>query len=101
MVHQRGPRCQDPQRMKHMPVALWPEADREAFDRAFVASEDPFDDHGPGAHLKALTVASLKHNYRRWLGFMRDTEPEMLRTSPAERIAPERVRSFIEELRAT
>src|SRR5262245_46523446 len=87
--------------MKHMPEALWSKADRDLFDKAFTMPEDPFDEAGAGAHLKPRTVAQLKHNYRRWLGQLRDTEPEALALAPANRITPERVGRFCKALSVT
>jgi integrase len=87
--------------MKHMPEALWLKGDRDVFGKAFTRPEDPFDETGAGAHLKPRTVAQLKHNYRRWLGVLRDTEPEALALPPANRITPERIGRFCQALSAT
>jgi integrase len=42
----------------------------------------------------------IKVSYRRWLGFLEANYPDDLSMPPAERIKPERVRSFIEHLSA-
>jgi integrase/recombinase XerD len=45
-------------------------------------------------------VNGLRCTYRRWLGFLKANCPDDLSISPAERITPERVRAFIEDLSA-
>ena len=62
---------------------------------------DVFDETaGPGAHLSEGTRKMIQVGYRRWLGFLKANHPDDLSMSPAERIKPERVRSFIEHLSA-
>jgi integrase/recombinase XerD len=86
--------------LKHLPVNEWPKADCEAF-RAAYEPGDVFDETaGPGAHLSQGTREMIKVSYRRWLGFLKANYPAELSMPPAERIKPERVRSFIEHIRA-
>jgi integrase/recombinase XerD len=86
--------------LKHLPINEWPEADRIAF-RAAYEPGDVFDGTaGPGAHLSEGTRKMIHFGYRRWLGFLKANFPEDLSLPPAERIKPERVRSFIEHLSA-
>jgi integrase/recombinase XerD len=87
--------------LKHLPVDEWPQTDRDAF-RAAYESGDVFDETaGHGAHLSEGTRHMIRATYRRWLGFLNANYPEVLSMSPAERIAPERVRGFIGHLGAT
>jgi integrase/recombinase XerD len=86
--------------LKHLPVNEWPEADREAF-RAAYEPGDVFDETaGPGAHLAETTRTSIRFTYRRWLGFLKANNPDDFSMPPAERITPERVRTFIDHLGA-
>ena len=86
--------------LKHLSVNEWPEADREAFQAAYEPG-DVFDETaGPGAHLSEGTRKMIQVGYRRWLGFLKANHPDDLSMSPAERIKPGRVRSFIEHLSA-
>jgi integrase/recombinase XerD len=86
--------------LKHLPVNEWPETDRDAF-RAAYEPGDVFDETaGPGAHFSPGTREMIEVGYRRWLGFLKTSCPEHLSLPPAERIKPERVRSFIEHLSA-
>jgi integrase/recombinase XerD len=85
--------------LKHLPVSEWPEADRAAF-RAAYEPGDVFDETaGPGAQHSEGTREMIELGYRRWLGFLKANYPDDLSAPPAERIKPERVRSFIEHLR--
>lgn len=86
---------------KHLPVDLWPTADGAAFEQAYVTG-DIFDETaGPGAHLAEGTRIYIKMVYRRWLGFLAAHHPDDLLFEPAERITPQRVRQFIEDLEPT
>lgn len=85
--------------LKHLPIDCWPAEDRLAFDAAF-ASRDIFDDdRGPGSHLRAGTRRIITVAYRRWLGFLDASFPQALAQAPVDRITPDRVRSFVEQLR--
>jgi integrase/recombinase XerD len=86
--------------LKHLPVNDWPEADRAAF-RAAYEPGDLFDGTaGPGAHLAEGTRGAIRFTYRRWLGFLKAKYPGDFSMLPAERITPQRVRAFIDHLRA-
>ena len=86
--------------LKHLPVNEWPEADRAAF-RAAYEPGDVFDETaGPGAHLAEGTRGAIRFTYRRWLGFLKAKYPGDFSMLPAERITPQRVRAFIDHLRA-
>jgi hypothetical protein len=85
-------------RLKHLPVELWPEADHEVFRIAY-APGDIFDETaGPGSHLAQGTRRWVQFGYRRWLGFLDANHPADLLMLPADRIARDRVRDFIDHL---
>jgi integrase len=85
-------------KLKHLPVDQWPEADVEAFAKAYEPG-DIFDETaGPGAHLAEGTRNSIRTAYRRWLGFIKEHHPHDLLEPPADRIRPDRVRPFIKHL---
>jgi integrase/recombinase XerD len=85
----------DMQRRKHLPLDEIPEADLSAF-RAAYEPGDVFDEtSGAGAHLAAGTRKMILTGYRRWLGTMAKDE---LALPPADRITPERIRSYVEQL---
>ena len=87
-------------KLKHLPLDQWPAADIEAFAGAF-APGDIFDDTaGPGAPLMEGTRRMIRTAYRRWLGYLQEHYPDDLRQAPANRINPDRVRSFIDHLSA-
>jgi integrase/recombinase XerD len=85
-------------KLKHLPLADWPEADIEAFAKAYEPG-DIFDETaGPGAHLRDGTRKMIRTAYRRWLGFITTHDPETLLEPPADRITLDRVRKFVYHL---
>ena len=84
--------------LKHLPFGDWPVEDQTAWQAAFVAG-DIFDgDGGPGAHFSPGSRKSIQTAYRRWLGFLKESHPETLAMSPADRMTPGIVRDYIEAL---
>lgn len=72
--------------LKHLPVDLWPDADRQAFAHAFEKG-DIFDETaGCGAHLSKGTRVHIKKAYRRWLGFIATHHPDDLEMEPGKRL---------------
>ncbi len=85
-------------RLKHLPLKDWPAADMAAFAKAYEPG-DIFDEtNGPGAHHSEGWRRMVRTSYRRWLGFLSEYYPADLLRDPAERITPERVRAFVEQL---
>jgi integrase len=85
-------------KLKHLPVVDWPEADSEAFRRAYQPGDVFDDDRGPGAHLSQGCRRMIETTYRRWLGFLAEYHPGALLKAPPERITLELVRAFVEHL---
>ena len=83
----------------HLPFADWPEVDRHMWNAA-VEGDDPFDD-GPGARLAKRTLHKYWMGWRRFLGFLTITKPDLLEKEPFERLTREQVRRFVEHLRET
>ena len=84
--------------LKHLPLDQWPAADHEAFRRAYMPG-DLFDGTaGPGAHLSEGSRQIIRTAWRRWLGFLAQRFPDALDLPPADRIASDRVRAFIQFL---
>jgi site-specific recombinase XerD len=85
---------------KHLPMAFWPAADNTAFERIF-APGDLFDDDRPaGAHLSDGARRHIRSGWARFLGFLRDHDPDALLLSPVERLTPARLKAFTEDLGA-
>jgi len=78
---------------------LWPQADQVAWAAAFVVG-DPFDDQGPAAHWRPRSRQSIASGYGRWIGWLKETDPEALKLLPAERVTQARMRRFITDLKA-
>ena len=87
-------------KLKHLPIEDWPEADRAAFRIAY-APGDIFDEsRGPGAHHSEGWRRMILTTYRRWLGFLTEHHPADLSRPPVDRIAPQRIREFIDHIEA-
>jgi integrase len=81
--------------LKHMPFADWPAADRQLFEAAFRASDDPFDDAaGPGADLRPRSKTTICYGYAGWLAWLVCEMPEFLADPPAERVTRERIKAY-------
>lgn len=76
-----------------LPLADWPEEDRDAWGRLF--DEGDLFEEGPGIHWSAGGRAKRRQGYGRWLAFLRATNPDLLVAAPQERIRPEIVERFI------
>ena len=76
----------------------WPRADHEAFQRAYLAGNIFDGSVGPGAHLSEGSREFIRKAYRRWLGFLTDSHPDEIYLKPADRITPERIKSFVGRL---
>jgi integrase/recombinase XerD len=77
----------------YLPFEAWPKGDRTHWERAFRAGTDPFDDHGPAAHLAERTRLQLQYAYGKFLAFLLARHPSLLARPPAERVN----RKIIEE----
>jgi integrase/recombinase XerD len=84
----------------HLPFGQWPEADRRLWADAMDSNDDPFCD-APGARLAHATRQKSWFAWRRFLGFLAISEPLALEADPAERLAIERVRSYVSHLAET
>jgi len=84
-------------KLKHLPLEAWPQADHAAFRAAYEPGDIFNESGGPGAHHSEGWRRMIRTTYRRWLGFLADYPADLLKP-PRERITPERVRAFIEQL---
>jgi integrase/recombinase XerD len=81
-----------------MPLALWPEADRTVWQNALTPGTI-LDDHlGALAHLSVASNHKVERGYGRFLTYCKIHEPDCLQEAPAERISPQRVRSYVNHL---
>jgi site-specific recombinase XerD len=83
-----------------LPFERWPEADRGAWQRA-IAAGDILDECGPAARWSDGSKRKVLDAYRRWLGHLALTAPNVLGRDPADRITPDAVRAYVAELQAT
>jgi integrase len=85
-------------RLKHLPVAEWPAADRALFAVAFAGGDIFDDDRGAGAHLSDGSRRAILFGWRRWLGFLAEHYPEDIALPAAERVTMQRVRNYADNL---
>jgi integrase len=83
----------------HLPFDAWPELDRRLWNAA-VDNDDPFAD-GASARLAKTTLHKHWMGWRRFLAFIAESEPELLKKSPLKRLTAKRIRRFVEYLRET
>jgi len=88
-----------PQPRLHLPFADWPEDDKRMWHRS-IRHDDPFDE-APGARLAKTTLHKYWMAWRRFLGFLTITEPDVLEIGLAERLTIERARRFAVHLAQT
>jgi integrase len=89
----------DPRR-RCLKLQNWPDVDREAWQAA-VAEGSLLHGRGAAAHWRETTRKAVQDAYGRWLTFLDRSgwlDPDV---PPAERVSPERLRGFIDDLQAT
>src|ERR671939_984759 len=83
--------------VRSLPIALWPEADRMAWETACRPAER-LRAGGRAAHLALITRRDLERRYGYFLGFLARTG-RLDRDAPAaHQVTPENVRGYVEEL---
>lgn len=77
----------------YLPKLAWPELDQTLWEAAYKSGIDPFDERGAAAHHSKRTKLQLEYAYGKFLAFLSDRQPELLKRSPSDRIS----RKIIEE----
>lgn len=85
------------ERRRCMPLAEWPVGDRAAWDRA-IHEAGPFDEPGLAAHWRATSKKYVVDAYGRLLTFLAATGQLNADESVESRLAPERLRPFLQEI---
>ncbi len=75
-------------------LQYWPESDRHAFDVLFVQG-GLLDDHGVLSHWRPLSRKLMQTQYARWLGWIKEAQPDAMALTPCERATPERLRAWL------
>lgn len=91
---------EDPAR-RCLPLHLWPSEDRAAWEAALAPGDVLDGTVGPGFHWREETRSKYRKGYGRWLTFL--VRSGMLRAAvhdPTDRINPDAIRSYIEELQS-
>ncbi|MGG5812484.1 hypothetical protein [Falsiroseomonas sp. CW058] len=82
-------------RRESWPLAMWPEPDRRAWERAVGASDDLSEDGGAGADWRPATRRSAVWAYGRWLAHLHATGALDPAAEPAARVTPEAVAGYL------
>lgn len=83
-----------------MPQHEWPGAD-QAMWVSLRKQGGPLDEKGPFAHLRETSLKTLRDCYGRWLGWIRDHDPDGLRLEPALRCDLQRLKAWLSDLAHT
>src|SRR4051794_4705060 len=85
---------------KSLPVALWPPADRAAWQAA-MSPGDPFDPGGIAAAWSAATRRKTASGYGRFLFWLKERGELHEAVGPAERVNRERLNAYLDDIRHT
>ncbi|WP_421693940.1 hypothetical protein [Aestuariivirga sp.] len=83
----------------HLPEADWPEGDRRRFAEAFYQPHDMFADTASGTHLRSATKDAIHFSYRRWMGWIRSSHPDLMDAPPEFRVTPALLKDYVAHLR--
>src|SRR5262245_30814164 len=79
----------------YIPKIAWPEVDRTLWDTAYKAGTDPFDECGAAAHHSQRTKLQLEYAYGKYLAFISDCHPQLLKRSPSERLSRKIIEAYV------
>lgn len=83
-----------------LPVEDWPESDRDLWQHSLVPSTTLFGEDGARAHLRPATNRAVAKGYGRWLHFLATRGELDADEPPGGRIVLDRVRHYVEALKA-
>ncbi len=83
---------------KCLPIAVWPSADRAAWERA-IRPGNPFADGGVAARWSAATQRKTSVGYGRFLFWLKGRNELNEAAGPAERITRDHLKVYLEDLR--
>ena len=76
-----------------LPIKEWPASDQHLWHRA-IKQGGLFDEVGPLSHLAGPALDMIRAGYGKWVTWLADTHPTILRLSPEEHFEPERFLAF-------
>jgi len=80
-----------------LPIAVWPAADRAAWQRA-TSKLDYFSDDGVAARWREKSRNQASYAYGRWLAWLQGKHPDALSGELASRVTPEHIRTYAAQL---
>jgi len=87
-----------PFRSNSLPIALWPEADRQAW-RAALMPGNPFQPGGVASRWSPATRRKTAAGYGRFLFWLQERAALAAEGDPAARVTRERVRTYLDDLK--
>jgi hypothetical protein len=82
-----------------LPIAVWPEPDRAAWQRAIAPATSLFDTGAAAAKLRPRTIAGYAQALGNWFGFLQ-RRGELEPRSVLDLVTPERLDLYVEEQRS-
>jgi len=79
----------------YLPKSAWPEVDQALWDVACTSGTDPFEDHGSAAHISPRTRQQLEYAYGKFLAFVSDRHPDLLKRPAAERLSRNIIEDYV------
>jgi integrase len=79
----------------YKPKLAWPKHDLTLWHAAYRSGPDPFADCGAAAHHSPRTKLQLEYAYGKFLCFVSDCHPELLKRAPGERINRKIIEEYI------
>jgi integrase/recombinase XerD len=79
----------------YLPKSAWPDVDQALWGVACTSGTDPFEDHGSAAHVSPRTRQQLEYAYGKFLAFVSDRHPELLKRPPAERLSRKIIEDYV------
>ena len=86
-------------RRRSLPLGAWPEGDRLGWLAAIEFDNGLFSGK-PRPRRRPVTVAAIQGSYGRWLTWLKDEHPAILKLDPGERLTSETVTLYVDALRA-
>ena len=80
-----------------MKISDWPEPDRLLFEKSIIKS-DPFSEEGSRSSCRPISNKKVAGGHGRYLTFAKIYHPHILEYPPEDRITPDLVKSFLENL---
>jgi integrase len=80
----------------YLPKSCWPKKDQSLWDAAHKSGTDPFEERGAADHLSKRTRLQFEYVYGKYLAFLSDRHPNLLKRAPDERLNCDIIEDFVQ-----